>query len=237
MKTGTRTLLVLALLASIVAVVAMFGLRAAVHPEETVALLWDLERGVAAPYVLESPGAKLTVTVFGDFECEGCSVWARTAAVVIFEEVKRGTIKLEFFDYPLSHEHAHSLSAHVAAGCAAEQGRFWEMHDQLFAARNEWRTGSTRKPREVLKRYARLMHLDLSAWERCYDERRPLPRITANQKVGEQLGLRAIPAVRISNVFVAAADIFSEVRLRSIIDSSLAEAVRRTANVPQSTRM
>jgi protein-disulfide isomerase len=51
--------------------------------------------------------------------------------------VETGRANLKYYDLPLP-QHLHSYPASHAAACADEQGRFWEMHDQLYANQERW---------------------------------------------------------------------------------------------------
>lgn len=76
------------------------------------------------------PSAPVTLVEYGDYECPHCG-----RAYPIVKEVQRqlGThLRFVFRNFPLREAHAHAQHAAEAAEAAAEQGRFWEMHDMLF---------------------------------------------------------------------------------------------------------
>ncbi|MFF1528319.1 DsbA family protein [Cellulomonas sp. NPDC058312] len=81
--------------------------------------------------VLGDPAAPVTVTEFGDLECPYC----RSAAPVLraLVEESAGRVRLVWHHFPLFQVHPHALIAALAAEAAAEQGRFWEMQEALFA--------------------------------------------------------------------------------------------------------
>ena len=75
--------------------------------------------------------APVTLVEYGDFECPHCR-----AAHLLLEEIKpdfAGRVKLVFRNFPLAESHPHAQRAAEAAEAAAAQGKFWEMHDALFA--------------------------------------------------------------------------------------------------------
>ena len=105
---------------------------------------WSVELSFNAPhFVLElddgvSPAkgsAKPAVTIveFSDFECPFCSEVQGTLKQVMQTYSK--DVRLVFKHMPLE-GHRNSLPAARAAYCAAEQDRFWQFHDALFASRN-----------------------------------------------------------------------------------------------------
>ena len=75
--------------------------------------------------------APVTLMEFGDYESEAC---AKVNEVVrqLLEEYE-GKIRLNFRHFPLTKIHQRSLKASEAAVAAAQDGKFWEMHNILFA--------------------------------------------------------------------------------------------------------
>jgi protein-disulfide isomerase len=78
----------------------------------------DHLRGTGAPLILE----------YGDYECP----YSRKAYREIQQVEKVTPIRFVFRHFPLTEIHPHALAASAGAEAAALQGRFWEMHDQLF---------------------------------------------------------------------------------------------------------
>jgi predicted DsbA family dithiol-disulfide isomerase len=105
---------------------------------------WSVELSFNAPqFVLElddgvspakgSTHAAVTIVEFSDFECPFCSQVQGTLKQVMQTYGK--DVRLVFKHMPLE-GHRNSLPAARAAYCAAEQDRFWQFHDALFASRN-----------------------------------------------------------------------------------------------------
>lgn len=81
---------------------------------------------------LGKPEAPVAVVVFSDFQCPYCS----RIKPVLDEVLKKNpeTVKVVFKHFPLTSIHQEAEPAAKAAIAAQEQGKFWEMHDALFAA-------------------------------------------------------------------------------------------------------
>lgn len=80
--------------------------------------------------------AKITIVEFSDFQCPYCS-----RAFPTIEQVMKdynGKVRLVFKHFPLISIHPHAQKAAEAAECAKAQGKFWEFHDKLFTAQNDW---------------------------------------------------------------------------------------------------
>ncbi|MHA7132385.1 DsbA family protein [Oerskovia turbata] len=82
-------------------------------------------------HVFGDPTAPVTIVEFGDFECPYCHDAAPVLRAVVEESA--GTVRLVFRHFPLFEVHPYALTAALAAEAAGAQGRFWEMHDLLFA--------------------------------------------------------------------------------------------------------
>ena len=74
--------------------------------------------------------APITIIKFADFECPACKFAARSLTKVL--ENNKNDIQVYFMHFPLN-THPHAEAAAVAAEAASLQGKFWDMHDALFA--------------------------------------------------------------------------------------------------------
>lgn len=82
-----------------------------------------------------SDSAKVTIVEFSDLECPACAA-AQPLVQKILDEYK-GRIRFVYRHFPLP-QHTKALTAINAAESAGEQGKFWEMHDKLFATQDQW---------------------------------------------------------------------------------------------------
>ena len=84
-----------------------------------------------------SPTAKVVVAEFSDFQCPFCKRFVDTTLAHIRAELG-DQVGLAFLNFPLTSIHPNAGNAALVAECAAEQGKFWPMHDLLFARQTEW---------------------------------------------------------------------------------------------------
>jgi len=166
----------------------------------------------AAGIVLGSPEAPVEVTEYADFECPACGNFAVLQEPDVRERlVKTGQMRFRFVDFPLD-MHRNAVAAHNAAHCANEQGKFWEMHDAIFANQGNWNTQATTDPRKVLREIARTVGLDDAAWMECFDSGRMLPQIAANRAEAERLRVSSTPSFRIGDRISAGALTFDQIK-------------------------
>lgn len=80
-----------------------------------------------------SPSARVAMVELSDFECPFCGRYSReTAPLLMKQYVDSKRIAYAFLHLPVA-SHAFAFKAAEAAACAGDQGKFWEMHDVLFA--------------------------------------------------------------------------------------------------------
>src|SRR5258708_7112481 len=100
-------------------------------------------------YTLGSDSAPVEVTEYSDFECPFCASFATVQMPVIREQlISTGKLRWRFRDFPLP-SHKYSRYAAMAGQCAGEQGKFWQMHDQLFNNHQWAQTG--KNPRSLFR--------------------------------------------------------------------------------------
>lgn len=158
----------------------------------------------ARGYLLGDSTAPVQVIEFADFECPACMQFATLTEPDVRKLVEQGKISYRYFDFPLE-MHRNTWEASNTAACADEQGKFWPMHDALFAAQDQWNGEATRNPKPVLKGLAQQIGLDVAKWESCYDEQRYRSRIAANRAEGERRHIQSTPTFIIGNKIIPGA--------------------------------
>jgi len=152
--------------------------------------------GAFRGYTLGSDSARVEVTEYSDFECPFCASFATVQMPVIREQlISTGKLRWRFRDFPLP-SHKYSRYAAMAAQCAGEQGKFWEMHDQLFNNHQWAQTG--KNPRGLFRDFARASGLDLDKYDACMDGQRYAARLEASVQEGEAVGVRGTPSFFVS---------------------------------------
>jgi len=143
-------------------------------------------------YTLGVESAPVEVTEYSDFECPFCASFATVQMPVIREQlIAPGKLRWRYRDFPLP-THRYSRYAALAAQCGGEQGKFWEMHDQLFEHHQWAQTG--KNPRSLFRDFARAVGLDLDKYDACMDGQRYAGRIEASVQEGEAAGVRGTPS-------------------------------------------
>ena len=134
-----------------------------------------------------NPDATITLIEFSDYQCPFCARHARdTFAQIDKAFVSTGKIRYVFRNFPIEGIHPLAFRAHEAAACAAEQGKFWEMHARLFANPKALNA-------EDLPKHAETIGLEMSQFRMCFDSRRLSARIRQDIAEGRALGVNGTP--------------------------------------------
>ena len=149
--------------------------------------------GPAQGYLLGKPDAPVKIVEFADFECPGCAQFATVTEPDVRKRiVEAGLANFTFYDFPLP-QHKNSPAASMAAACANDQGKFWEMHDRIFLAQYQWNTQATDNPKPFFEKYASDLGLNMPAWETCYDSQKHRQRVLSNFAEGERRQVNSTP--------------------------------------------
>jgi protein-disulfide isomerase len=132
--------------------------------------------------------ARLVLVEFSDFQCPFCARYFRETFPEIEKDyVKTGKLKYVFRDYPIEGAHKDAFKAAEAAGCALDQGKFWEMHDRLFA--NQTALGFS-----DLAKHAQAIGLDVPKFQQCLDREEYSTEVRKDMADGQKTGMTATPA-------------------------------------------
>ena len=174
---------------------------------------------VAATGPAKGPAsAPVTIVEFSDFQCPFCSRLTPTLAEV---EKKYGDkVRVVFRQYPLPF-HQNAQKAAEASLCAADQGKFWELHDAMFGNQGELGV-------DQLKAKAASLGLNADKFNKCLDSGEKNATIQADIKAGSAAGVNGTPAMFINGRFINGAVPIDQIT--TVIDDELRRAGQKTAS-------
>ena len=128
--------------------------------------------------------APVTLVEYGDYECPHCGM----AHPIVKSIQRRLGRKLRFIfrNFPLTESHPHARHAAEAAEAAADQGKFWQMHDALFENQD-------RLEDEALVALARGLKLDAQGIGRALEEGTYTARVREDFRSGVRSGVNGTP--------------------------------------------
>jgi protein-disulfide isomerase len=138
--------------------------------------------------------AKVAIIEFSDYQCPFCARYEKdTYPQIVKDYVDTGKVKYVWRDLPLESIHPNAFKAAEAAHCAGEQGRFWEMHDQLFA---NYRNLAA----EELPKHAEAVKVDAAQFQQCLASGRHATAIRQDMTDAANVGVTGTPSFLIGVV-------------------------------------
>ncbi len=155
---------------------------------------------------LGSMSAPKVMVIFSDFECPFCVRFEKET----FPQIKKnyidtGKLRVVFKHYPLSF-HKNAQKAGEAAECAAEQNKFWEMHNKLFT---QGVVGGV----DTYKKYASDLSLDTEKFNTCLDSGKTAAKVKSDAAEGSAIGVTGTPSFVINNKKYVGAQPYSAFQL------------------------
>jgi len=133
--------------------------------------------------------AAATLVQYGDYECPYCG-----AAYSIIKQVQARMgerLRFVFRNFPITTSHPHAERAGEAAEAAADQGKFWEMHDVLYENQKRLRN-------QDLHAYAEQLGLDVELFDKELAEHVHAGRVHEDFMSGVRSGVNGTPTFYIN---------------------------------------
>ena len=155
-------------------------------------------------------GAPITIVEFSDFQCPFCG---RVNPTLLQAKEKYGDkLRIVFRQFPLN-IHPMAPKAAEASLCANDQGKFWEMHDALFADQQKLAV-------DDLKAKAASIGLDKAKFDTCLDSSAMAAKVAKDLEDGQKYGVSSTPSLFVNGRLIAGAVGIDD--LSKVIDDELA---------------
>ena len=158
-------------------------------PQQSTKLLEDaVPMPVAGAPVTGPANAPLTLVEFSDFQCPYCIKASQELPAVL--KAYPTQVKWIFKEFPLD-SHSQAALAAAAALAAQKQGKFWELHDALFAQK-------ARLSRPIILQLAAGLKLDMKRFETDLDSPETRKAVAKDVDDGLKVGVEATPTLFIN---------------------------------------
>jgi protein-disulfide isomerase len=161
------------------------------------------------------PNAPVTLIEFSDFQCPYCYKAADQLRAVL--KAYPTQVKLVFRQYPLE-SHSQAALAAAAAIAAHKQGKFWPLHDAMFAHRQDL-------SRPAITKLAAGLGLDMKRFEVDWPAKETLNAVMRDMQDGEKAGVDGTPTIFLNGKHYRGS--LELDRMRAVIDAELKGAAKK----------
>jgi protein-disulfide isomerase len=137
--------------------------------------------------------APIVVYEMADFQCPACRQFALlTMPDLDREYIQTGKVRWVYVHLPLTSIHANAAAAAEFSTCAARQGKFWRLHDLLYATQEEW--AQLPEPTAYLLTLGDSVGLDRSQLAACVQDNSARSEVEADAARARRSGARSTPS-------------------------------------------
>ena len=222
-----RLYTILAVIAGALVIAALLilpSIRENMTPIGEVKTVDPIERPEADGTALGDVNAPVLVEVWEDFQCPACQAYSEQIEPLIIENyVKTGKARYVFRHYPFLDDRVASKESDQSANasmCAAEQGRFWDYHDIVYANWRSENAGAYSDKRLVA--FAETIGLDMAAFNSCFESNKFKEQIDQDLAEGQQIGVSGTPSVFVNKQIIRPGYVPTYQDISQAIDSALA---------------
>jgi|SRR5271157_604719 len=174
---------------------------------------------------LGNANAPVKIDVWEDFQCSSCLSYSQTIEPQVIQAlVDTGKVYYTFHFFPFIETlstvpNSESHQAANAAMCAADQGRFWDYHDILFANNIGENVGSYTDVRLVAM--AKTINLNMTQFDQCFQANKHQAEIDQDMAAGQAKGVNGTPTLFVNGTVVAPGYIPSFDQIQTAVTAAL----------------
>ena len=146
-------------------------------------------------HITGNASASATLIEYSDFQCPACAGYQP-----MVNQIKKDlgdNIQIIFRHFPLTNIHPNAHLAAQASEAAANQGKFWQMHDLLFINQDSW--SDLEDPEEEFHQYAVDLELNLEQFTTDLTSKETIDQVGSNYQSGLKAGVNSTPSFFINN--------------------------------------
>lgn len=158
-------------------------------------LTQTIDRSGAIGFAIGDPDAPVTIVEYSDFSCTHCADLSEIMHQIIDQYVHDGQVRLVYKPVTFVSP-TYSTPAAYAAICAGQQGKFWEMHDQIWSV---YRISTpTAYSARTFNPLAESLVADAAAYRSCISSADTAAEVDAVLAEASQLGVVGTPTVYVN---------------------------------------
>jgi protein-disulfide isomerase len=188
------------------------------------------DNGNIADHVFGKSGSAVTLIEYADFQCPGCASISPTIKLVT--ELYKDQLQFIFRNYPITNLHPNAKAASAATEAAGLQGKYWEMHDKIYATQSDWDGLNTTERTTFFVGLAGELSLDTSRFTADMASPSVSSKISYDQALGLKINVESTPTFFLNGTSLATTTWGNVSKLKTAIDDELKKA---GIDLPQAT--
>lgn len=175
---------------------ALYGLAVLILAGSMYALAKPQESGAIPAvsendHVMGNAAAVVTLIEYSDFQCPACAAFEPLVKEML--TTYGDNVRLVYRHFPLYTLHPNAEAAAFAAEAAAQQGKFWEMHDMLLDRQNDW--SELADPTSMFVAYAGLLNLNTDQFTQDLTSKIVKDHVSVDVDSGNAANISATPTI------------------------------------------
>jgi protein-disulfide isomerase len=177
------------------------------------------QNGNIGDHINGKSDSKVILIEYGDYQCPGCGEINPTIENVV--TAYKDQIQFIFRNFPLTSVHQNAKSAAGAVEAAGLQGKYWEMHDKIYASQSDWESLSGNDLVNIFSSYASDFKLDTTKFKTDIASTAVNDKITYDQALGNKLKLNSTPTFYLNGTKLEPAIWSDKTKLESALNDEL----------------
>ncbi len=145
-----------------------------------------------------NPGAKVKIVEFIDFECPACANGSKLLKDVVAQFKEDVHVQVKYF--PLTNMHRHAMQSALYSECAARQGKFWELHEQMMPQQKQWSQLLSADP--IFQEMSKQVGIDMEDLNHCLASEEARQAVNDERSLGQSMGVQSTPTYFINDKMV-----------------------------------
>lgn len=171
----------------------------------------------ASNHIKGKVDSRVKLLIYSDFQCSACYRFYPIESQVINKYIDK--ISVQFRHFPIESSHPNARAASRAAEAAGLQGKFFEMHNELFDNYSSWTNSNN--PLSVFTELAKKMGLDVKRFKTDFASESVNNTISADKKAGEDVGIDGTPTYFLNNKKLDNGDIATVEQFSAVIEKAI----------------
>lgn len=157
--------------------------------------------GNIADHVFGNAASKVILIEYGDFQCPGCGSVYPTLKTL--SEKYQNQIAFVFRNFPLTTLHPNARAAAATAEAAGLQGKYWQMHNQLYETQSTWEGASIDERTSIFLSYAKQLGLNTDTYNKDLAGTAINQKISFDQALGDKDNVTGTPSLYLDGKVVS----------------------------------